>query len=96
MATKKGSNRVKTRAQTTRDRDKLVFNIYVKLFTGEKFPLKNISNDMKIKDLKMYMEFATGVPVHMQRISYLDEGKNKTFEASHSLIILVSRNNTNF
>lgn len=67
---KKGSQRA--RIQT---REKSVFNIFVKLFTGEKFPLKNISNDMKIRELKMYMEFATGVPVHMQRISYLDDGE---------------------
>lgn len=68
-------NRSKKRAQTTKDREKHVFNIFVRLFTGEKFPIKNISNEMKIRDLKMYMEFATGVPVHMQRISYLDEGE---------------------
>lgn len=73
---KNASNRARQRAQT-RERDKPVFSIFVKLFTGEKFPLKNITNDMKIRDLKMYMEFATGVPVHMQRISYLDEGKTK-------------------
>lgn len=66
--------RIKSRAQT-RDKEKTVFNIYVRLFTEEKFPLKNVSNDMKIKELKQYMEFATGIPVHMQRISYLDDGE---------------------
>lgn len=75
MASKSGGTRHKKRAQTTKDREKQVFNIFVKLFTGEKFPLKNIANEMKIRDLKMYMEFATGVPVHMQRISYLDDGE---------------------
>ncbi|XP_060575576.1 uncharacterized protein LOC132733022 isoform X3 [Ruditapes philippinarum] len=74
MATKVGVNRAKKRAQTS-TREKVVFSIFVKLFTGEKFPLKNISSEMKIRDLKMYMEFATGVPVHMQRISYLDDGE---------------------
>ena len=73
-STKGGASRTRVRAQTTRERDKLTFNIFVKLFTGEKFPLKSVSNDMKIRDLKMNMEFATGVPVHMQRISYLDDG----------------------
>lgn len=76
MASKVGVNRAKKRAQTTSNREKVVFSIFVKLFTGEKFPLKNISNEMKIRDLKMYMEFATGVPVHMQRISYLDDGNS--------------------
>ena len=66
--------RIKSRAQT-REKEKNVFNIHVKLFTDEKFPLKNVSNDMKIRELKQYMEFATGIPVHMQRISYLDDGK---------------------
>ena len=73
MATKKIG--LRTGRATTKDGGKAVFNIFVKLFTGEKFPLKNISSDMKIRDLKMYMEFATGVPFHMQRISYLDDGK---------------------
>lgn len=67
---KKGGQRA--RAQT---REKSVFSIFVRLYTGEKFPLKNVSTDMKIRELKMYMEFATGVPVHMQRISYLDDGE---------------------
>ncbi|KAH3772477.1 uncharacterized protein LOC127845705 isoform X2 [Dreissena polymorpha] len=74
MATTNKKGNLKARVQT-KEREKLVFSIFVRLFTNEKFQLKNISNDMKIKDLKMYMEFATGVPVHMQRISYLDEGE---------------------
>ena len=65
--------KLKSRIQT-RDREKASFSIFVKLFTGETFPIKNITNDMKIQELKMYMEFATGVPVHVQRISYLDDG----------------------
>ena len=43
--------------------------------TKEKFPLKNISNEMKIKDLKAYAEFATGIPSNLQRLCYLDQGK---------------------
>ena len=74
MENRKKLARIKSRAQT-RDKDKSLFNIFVKLFTDEKFPLKGVSNDMKIKELKQYMEFATGIPVHMQRISYLDDGK---------------------
>jgi hypothetical protein len=59
-----------------RDKDKSnpPFNMRIKLFTDEVFPLQNITADMKISDLKKYVEFATGVPVHLQRISYLDEG----------------------
>ena len=52
------------------------FNITVKLNqTGEVFPLKNVSNEMKIKDLKGYAEFSTGIPSHMQRLTYLDQGE---------------------
>ena len=76
MENRKKLARIKSRAQT-RDKDKSLFNIFVKLFTDEKFPLKGVSNDMKIKELKQYMEFATGIPVHMQRISYLDDGKGQ-------------------
>jgi len=59
-----------------RDKDKSnpPFNMRIKLFTDEVFPLQNITADMKISDLKKYVEFATGIPVHLQRISYLDEG----------------------
>ncbi|KAK3596887.1 hypothetical protein CHS0354_029074 [Potamilus streckersoni] len=64
--------RIKSRGQT--EKDKTTFNIFVRLFTDEKFPLKNISGDMKIRELKEYMEFATGIPFNMQRISYLDDG----------------------
>lgn len=59
-----------------RDKDKSnpPFDMHIKLFTDEVFPLQNITADMKISDLKKYVEFATGIPVHLQRISYLDEG----------------------
>ncbi len=29
---------------------------------------------MKISELKHYAEFGTGIPYHMQRLHYLDEG----------------------
>lgn len=67
--------RAKSRAQTGRERHS--FTINVRLYTGEIFPLKSISGDMKISDLKQYMEFATGIPIHMQRISYLDDGESE-------------------
>ncbi|XP_013419849.1 uncharacterized protein LOC106180414 [Lingula anatina] len=50
------------------------FNLNVRLETGEVFPLKNITPDMKISELKSYIEFAAGIPYHMQRLNYLDEG----------------------
>ena len=67
-------SRAKIQGVGTRGRGKH-FNIKVKLLvTKEVFTLKNVYNDMKIKELKSYAEFATGVPVHMQRLCYLDEG----------------------
>ena len=62
-----------------RDKDKAnpSFNMRIKLFTDEIFPLHNITGDMKVADLKKFVEFATGIPTHLQRISYLDEGNNK-------------------
>ena len=41
--------------------------------TGEVYPLK-IYNEMLIRDLKSQLEFLTGIPVHIQRLWYLDEG----------------------
>ena len=43
--------------------------------TKEKFPLKNINSDMTIRELKGYVEFAAGIPRHLQIVHYLDEGK---------------------
>ncbi|KAL5021775.1 hypothetical protein ScPMuIL_000930 [Solemya velum] len=72
---KMAASKKKPRGQTSKDTKPLVqFTVYVRVFTDEVFPLKNISTDMKVSDLKKYMEFATGIPKHMQRVSYLDEG----------------------
>lgn len=65
--------RTKSRAQTGTGRQQ--FSVNVKLYTGETFPLKHITGDMKVSGLKQYMEFATGIPLHMQRLSYLDDGE---------------------
>lgn len=43
--------------------------------TGEVFTLKNITPTMTIRELKSYLEFCTGIPVSLQRLHYLDEGK---------------------
>lgn len=42
--------------------------------TGEVFTLKNVTSMTTIKELKSYLEFATGIPVNLQRLHYLDEG----------------------
>ncbi|XP_077982652.1 uncharacterized protein LOC144437564 [Glandiceps talaboti] len=49
------------------------FNLTVRTFTNENFPLANIYNDMKIGELKALVEFVGGLPSHLQRITYLDE-----------------------
>ena len=51
------------------------FSLTVKLIhTNELFPIKQVTNDMKIKELKSLVEFASGIPCHMQILCYLDEG----------------------
>lgn len=70
-------SRIRSRGHTGRERTH--FDIQVRLFTDEKFPLKHekhVSGEMKISELKRYMEFAAGIPVHMQKISYLDAGNS--------------------
>ena len=75
MASKR--NRPQNKSATTsgmglRDR---FFNISVKLLpTHESFQIKKVSNEMKISELKKEVEFASGIPYHMQRLCYLDEG----------------------
>ena len=69
------------------------FNVSVKLVpTNETFPLKNIYNEMKIRELKSYCEFATGMPSHVQRLYYLDQGESLLLLSiptliGHSIII---------
>jgi len=65
--------RSSTTAGMAKDR---YFNIFCKLeSTDEKFTMKNVYLEMKIKDLKAYSEFITGIPVNLQRLCYLDKGK---------------------
>ena len=54
------------------------FDIRVKLYTGETFPFRDTHNDMKLRDIKSKMEFVTGIPCHLQRLTYLDSGKDCT------------------
>ncbi|XP_070575120.1 ankyrin repeat domain-containing protein 35-like [Ptychodera flava] len=51
-----------------------LFNLTLKCFTNETFPLKKIHNDMKIRELKALVEFVAGIPSHLQRLNYLDDG----------------------
>ncbi|XP_046328632.2 ankyrin repeat, SAM and basic leucine zipper domain-containing protein 1-like isoform X1 [Haliotis rufescens] len=68
------ANKARSRSQfSSRDRNTFTINVKIEA-TDEVFPLKNVYSDMKISELKDYMEFATGIPINMQRISYLDEG----------------------
>ncbi|CAL1532371.1 unnamed protein product [Lymnaea stagnalis] len=43
--------------------------------TEEKFKLNDVYNDMTVAQLKDEVEIATGIPVSLQRLSYLDEGE---------------------
>ncbi|XP_076469945.1 uncharacterized protein LOC143300242 [Babylonia areolata] len=66
----------KGRKRGPAEREKNLFKVQVKLIpTDEVFTLNQIHNDMKISELKEYLEFATGLPTHIQRVSYLDEGE---------------------
>ncbi|KAK6185952.1 hypothetical protein SNE40_008079 [Patella caerulea] len=68
------AGRNKSKAQLAR-KERSGFTIYAKLIhTDEKFALKNICGEMKISELKGQIEFVTGLPVHLQRVYYLDEG----------------------
>ena len=54
------------------------FDITLKLLpTRERFSLKDVHNDLKISELQNDAEFATGIPMYMQVLTYLDEGKYK-------------------
>ncbi|XP_033110010.1 uncharacterized protein LOC117111224 [Anneissia japonica] len=66
------ANRKQTKNLATSPKGKY-FDLQLKFFTGEIYPLTDIFNDMKIKDLKAVMEFVSGVPSYLQRPSYLDD-----------------------
>ncbi len=42
--------------------------------TGERFTLKSIHFDTKVRELKTILEIICGIPAHLQLLSYLDEG----------------------
>lgn len=43
--------------------------------TNEKFTVKDVNSNMTVTQLKDELEFATGIPISLQRLSYLDEGE---------------------
>ncbi|XP_002734569.1 uncharacterized protein LOC100374676 [Saccoglossus kowalevskii] len=51
-----------------------LFPLKLKSYTNEVFHLKNIHHDMSIRELKKSVEFVSGIPSHLQRLTYLDEG----------------------
>jgi hypothetical protein len=40
----------------------------------KKIPIKDVNKDMTIKTLKSNAELITGIPNHLQRLHYIDEG----------------------
>lgn len=51
------------------------FDIFIYIAsTREKFLLKKVNAEMKIKELKCYAELVVGIPYNLQRLQYLDEG----------------------
>jgi len=54
------------------------YNIKINLVdTGEVFIVTNVSNKTEIRNLKTNLELVAGIPSHLQRIMYLDQGKFK-------------------
>lgn len=43
--------------------------------TNEKFNVHNCPLTLKIRDLKAFLEFICGIPYHIQKLCYLDEGE---------------------
>ena len=42
----------------------------------EAFTVANVSNRTEIRKLKIALELIAGIPSHLQRIMYLDQGLN--------------------
>ena len=62
---------VKKRRETTKGSP---FDIHVNLdVTGERFPVRNVSAETKISELKIQVELVAGIPYHVQRLHYLDK-----------------------
>ena len=74
MTIRKGKRQEKSKPLKYKKRHD-VFKVHVIVeATEEKFTLEDVYNDMKVSQLKDELEFATGIPMNIQRLSYLDEG----------------------
>ena len=49
-----------------------LFHVEVSLFTGERFRVEECSSKMLVVELKERLELVIGIPVNLQRLSYLD------------------------
>ena len=50
------------------------FDIYLNLaITGERFSVRSVAAETKIRDLKIQVELVAGIPYHVQRLHYLDK-----------------------
>ncbi|XP_072270858.1 ankyrin repeat domain-containing protein 60-like [Pyxicephalus adspersus] len=68
------AHRGKMKSGTISPRDSH-FSIKVRLQeTQEKFSVARCSHHMKMAELKEKLELVAGVPIHLQRLSYIDEG----------------------
>ncbi len=43
--------------------------------TNEQFTVKKFPISFKVRELKGFLEFVCGIPYNLQRLSYLDDGK---------------------
>lgn len=50
-----------------------MLNIHLRS-TGERFTLRTVHFDSKVRELKTILEIICGIPAHLQLLSYLDEG----------------------
>lgn len=57
-----------------------VLKLYAKLIpTGEKFLIHSIRPENTIEKLKANIEYDAGLPVNLQKLSYLDDGNFQLF-----------------
>lgn len=64
------------KASSATDRkNSCAFDVNVRIvISGEQFVIKYVTKDTKVSDIKLKTEIGTGIPSHLQRLHYLDEG----------------------
>lgn len=87
------SSKVNTFNKGSKTKDKedkkplIDFKLHIKC-TGETFLVSQCSTGTKIRHLKGLLEFITGIPSNLQRLSYLDDGKTlQPLIRTHVLVI---------